>query len=186
MREPNTTRPAVVLGVLDTPRGREIAERMQVWLQQYGYSDVHIYRHDGSRFEYPALIYAQRYSVESGKPVLYLHTRGAVNTWPTTEQTHRMWEHEFGKLAGFYATLINAQSEACVIAPFIDNNCTHRYNGFVANSKAWALAVIHENVERHAYEHLWRGTGVRHIGLKVHSNENRIKEIREMLAKEYA
>ena len=187
MREPNTTRPAVVLGVLDTPKGREIGERMQEWLQRSGYKDVHVYRHDGKRYEYPALKYAQEYAAETGKPVMYLHTRGAVNTWETTEQTHRMWRHEFGDLAGFYATLINAHHGACVVAPFVDNSGTHRYNGFIANAEAWKRANIPARVEdRHEYEHLWRGVvGVAQMGVCIHASENKIKEIREYLSEHY-
>ena len=187
MREPNTTRPAVVLGVLDTPKGREISERMQEWLQRSGYKDVHVYMHDGRRYEYPALKYAQEYAAETGKPVMYLHTRGAVNTWETTEQTHKMWRHEFGDLAGFYATLINAHHGACVVAPFIDNSGTHRYNGFIANAEAWKRANIPARVEdRHEYEHLWRGVvGVAQMGVCIHASENKIKEIREYLKEHY-
>ena len=186
MRTPNCTLPIVVLGVLDTPRGREISERMQDWIERSGYYDVHIYMHNGEEYERPALEYAQRISSRECKPVLYLHTRGAVNIRDTTEYTHRMWEAEFGKMAQYYASLINSQQSPCVIAPIVDNRGTHRYNGFVANTAAWlALDEIPRYKDRHEYEHLWRGTDTRILGTLMHSEDNRLKEIHKYLKEHY-
>lgn len=178
-------RPICVLGILDTKKGVEIANAMERWLCRV--YDVHEVLHDGTQFELPALKEAQRVSMETGKPVLYLHTRGAVNTWDTTEQTHRMWRYVFG-YNRYCATIMNEYTCACVVAPFIDNNGTHRYNGFVANTEAWKLANIPDHVEdRHEYEHLWRNvSGVCQIGVYVQARANKIKEIRKFLKENFA
>lgn len=182
MNEGTNTRPLCVLGILDTPKGNEIAERMLEWLEPV-YEVIQV-RHDGSKFELPALREAQLHSIERKAPVLYIHTRGAVNTWPTTQPTHDMWREQFGNQWRKYFTIAD-DSRATVAAPFIDANGITRYNGFVANTAAWALLDLKETNERHDYEHLWKASEVRMIGTLIQRDGVDIKHIRRYLKRNY-
>lgn len=176
-------KPHCVLGILDTPKGNAIAERMLDWLLPV--YEVEQVRHDGTQFEYPAIKAARDWSVLNDEPVLYIHTRGAVNTYPTTQPTHRMWQEQFGKQWRKYFTLTQTNSPL-VLAPFVDKDRETRYNGFVANASAWRLLDIQPSTDRFVYERLWAGHDeCPVIGLLVHSQENNIKRIRQYLQRNY-
>lgn len=171
-------KPLCVFGVLDTDKGHEIAAEMLTWLRMV--YDVTIIEHDGSRFEYPALRCAQALSMQTGRPVLYIHTRGAVNVWRTTIPTRRMWRKEFGKLWQKYFKAVEGDAPA-VACPFADSDGETRYNGFVANAAAWGMLELKECADRMIYERLWQGRGVVKGLLIDTGKENRIKDIRKYL-----
>lgn len=171
-------KPICVLGVMTNERGVAIAQRMHEWLIPY---EVHEVLHDGTAFERPALLEAQRIARETRRPVLYLHTRGAVNVYNTTEWTHRMWRHEFGDQWRKYQLLAQSERPA-VFAPFVDWDCYTRYNGFIANAAAWDKAPLPAYKDRHDYEHIWETVpDVDVIGTLIHKPDGAIKEIREYL-----
>lgn len=171
-------KPLCVLGVLGNEKGNKIMSDMLQWLLPVYH--VHICTHDGSRFELPALQEAKRVALEYDVPVLYIHTRGAVNEWPTTAPTHRMWRREFGDQWRKYFTLASADAPL-VVAPFVDAAKTTRYNGFVANPAAWAKVDLQPTADRMDYERLWRGMDVPVIGTLLHAEESRLKEIHKIL-----
>lgn len=176
-------RPLCVFGVLDTPKGQEIAKEMLQWLAPV--YDLHVVEHDGSQFELPALREAQRWSMEQDQPVLYIHTRGAVNVWRTTIPTRRMWAQEFGVQWRKYFTLASID-QPLVVCPFRDYDKETRYNGFVANAAAWAQLDLQEVTDRHVYERLWcdkHDTEV--IGLLINREDWAIKDIRNYLYRNY-
>lgn len=174
----NEGKPICVLGVMTNERGLMIAKQMREWLIPY---DVHDVLHDGTQFEYPALKEAKRLACLYNAPVLYLHTRGAVNVYTTTAQTHKMWRREFGEQWRKYQLLVKTDRPA-VFAPFVDWDSYTRYNGFIANAAAWKRAKIEKCDERHEYEHIWDiDPEVDVIGTLIHKPDHAIKEIREYL-----
>lgn len=175
-------KPICVLGVLGTPKGNEIMREMLKWLLPI--YNIRECVHDGTRFELPALIYARDIACATGQPVLYLHTRGAVNTWRTTAPTHKMWCEEFGVQWRKYQQLVD-DPRPTIACPFADANGEHRYNGFVANAAAWALADLQPSDDRMVYEHIWRGKDVRLIGTLIQSDVNDVKKIRQYLYRNY-
>lgn len=182
LSNPLSPKPLCVLGVLDTEKGLEIANAMLTWLSPP--YDVRVVFHDGTQFELPALKEAQRISMETGQPVLYLHTRGAVNTWRTTAPTHKMWCEEFGVQWRKYQQLVD-DPRPTIACPFADANGEHRYNGFIANAAAWAMADLQPSDDRMVYEHIWRGKDVRLIGTLIQSDVNDVKKIRQYLYRNY-
>ena len=177
-----------VLGILDTIKGHHIAEKMLEWLEpQY---EVMTVTHDGSMFEWPALSRAQQWSLEIGKPVLYLHTRGAVNIHFTTEATHRMWREQFGQYGDRYFNIVENLSPV-VACPFTGDKQITWYNGFVANPAAWRNVIIPSpnEAERHAYERMFCGTKVEVVGIlsKTQDNdkEDSVIAARDILMKRY-
>lgn len=174
-------KPICVFGVLDTPKGNKIANEMRAWLAPI--YDLHEVKHDGKQFELPALLEAQRIARETGEPVLYIHTRGAVNTYPTTIPTRKMWRDQFGIQWRKYFTLASIDSPL-VVCPFTDNKET-RYNGFVANAKAWDELDLQPTEDRMIYERLWSKSDTPVIGLLITREDKAIKDIRKYLATNY-
>lgn len=174
----NRVKPICVLGVLGNERGNAIMADMLKWLLPI--YKMHICVHDGTQFELPALKYAQKVAADTHAPVLYLHTRGAVNVWRTTQPTHNMWREEFGVQWRKYQQLVD-DPRPTIACPFADAKGVHRYNGFVANAAAWALADLRPSDDRMVYEHLWRGQDVRLIGTLIQSDVNDVKKIRKYL-----
>lgn len=175
-------KPICVLGTLYNEKGEKIAKAMRAWLDPI--YDVNEILHDGSEFEFPALYWARKRALETGRPVLYLHTRGAVNVWRTTAPTHAMWREEFGVQWRKYQQLVD-DPRPTIACPFADANGEHRYNGFVANAAAWALADLQPSDDRMVYEHIWRGKDVRLIGTLIQSDVNDVKKIRKYLYRNY-
>lgn len=176
-------KPVCVFGILDTPRGREIADEMRAWLAPV--YELHEVLHDGKLFELPALLEAQRLSVERDVPVLYIHTRGAVNTWKTTVPTRLMWCEEFGRQWYKYFFLC-ATPDPLVLCPFVDADKETRYNGFVANAAAWRVLDLKPTQDRCDYERLWaKYDAVPVIGMLITRNDWAIKDIRKYLYRNY-
>lgn len=175
-------KPICVLGILNTQRGVQIATSMEEWLCPI--YQVYEVLHDGSQFELPALLRAKELALETKRPVLYIHTRGAVNEYWTTPKTHTMWRHEFGAQWRKYQ-MIAAQYYPTVVAPMVDNKRT-RYNGFVANASAWERIDLHPVEDRHVYEDLWSEdelTSV--IGTLIHKERFALQEIHNYLKRNY-
>lgn len=177
-----TGRPLCVLGVLDTERGWDIYEAMMKWIVPV--YDVMTVKHDGTQFELPALKQAQWLACLYRIPVLYLHTRGAVNVWRTTAPTHKMWCEEFGVQWRKYQQLVD-DPRPTIACPFADARGEHRYNGFIANAAAWELADLQPSDDRMVYEHLWQDKDVRLIGTLIQSDVNDVKKIRKYLYRNY-
>lgn len=177
-----STKPICVLGVMTTQKGLQIANEMTEWISPI--YDVQTVFHKGTQFELPALQYAKAVAVREGLPVLYLHTRGAVNTYETTVPTRKMWREEFGEQYLKYQALASC-GQAAVFAPFVDWGGITRYNGFIATAEAWDKVELKPSDDRHYYERIWRDTDVAVIGTLIHSQERAIEKIRKFLMTNY-
>lgn len=176
-------KPICVFGIMTTEKGLRIADEMRKWLCEV--YDVREVVHDGSLYELPALLEAQRISRETGEPVLYIHTRGAVNEYNTTVPTRRMWREEFGRQWKKYFTIASANTPM-VVCPFVDFDRETRYNGFVANTAAWDMLDLKPTTDRMDYERLWAGKKeCTVLGLLVYREDWAIKDIRKYLYKNY-
>ena len=168
---------------MKNPAGLEIAKEMRRWL--YEVYDVREVEHDGSQFELPALQMAQTLSLKNDVPVLYVHTRGAVNVYPTTRPTHNCWRDQFGRQWRKYFALAKTDTPR-VLCPFVDYDRETRYNGFVANPAAWRQIELKPTRDRFDYERLWINKDCEVIGLLIHSDVWDIKRIRKYLERNYA
>lgn len=171
-----------VLGALDTERGHEIAAQMLQWLEPL-YS-VYVVWHGPETFEYEPLQFAKNLScMHQHAPVLYLHTRGAVNVHKTTEPTHRMWREQFGERAGLYFHVAENR-HPLVVCPFTGSKGITWYNGFVANGAAWRQITIPKPSDRMKYERLFCGSGIPVIGLLTCTDDGD-KEDSVLAARQY-
>ena len=166
-----------VLGVVRNASGIDIAEEMLEWLTPL--YDVHVVHHDGTKFEYPALSYAQELATDTGLPVLYLHTKGAFNRPELSRDVREMWRHEFTEKRDVYFGLV-ARPFAAVACPFTGSDKTTWYNGFVANCRAFAeIPAIAPSTNRMKYERLFIGQSPQVIGVlrnDIHRENGHVDE----------
>lgn len=181
-----------VLGILDTERGREIARELIEWFSE----DYVIYPviHNGTQFEYPALKRALELSIETGEPILYIHTKGAWNTNPalkTSDEQYymcpqcnppseatifdwqktvrKMWKSEFVDNKDWYLEQCN-QNKPIVCAPYVSRQKHTWTNGFMFNTNAAKLLYpLKYNSNRWSYEKLWNKTDCECIG-RIYNN----------------
>ena len=178
-------KPWCVLCSAQNEAGKEIEKNMLEWLQPI--YNVYLVRHDCTLYEYPGLRMLQLLTERTGKPMLYLHTRGAFHRWKTTSATHRLWRHEFGEEREKYFSLVNTP-EATAACPFSGQSKYTLYNGFVVNPAAMAaIPVIEQNENRFIYEKIFEGSNVNVIGTIVNypDDEETKQAARKFLAENY-
>ena len=150
-----------ILGVLDNDRGKVIKQELLSWVT-HKYDCIAVNQEPPGRlFEYPALFIAQQTSISTGKPVLYLHTKGAANpnNVYNQERVRKLWRFEFDVHYEDYMKFINS-GDRVVACPFTGTK-THTtwMNGFIATPDAWKAA---DNIkppkfgDRYPYEHCFR------------------------------
>ena len=84
-----------VMGCLLTEAGEAIKREMiEQFRKKYDIIAVN-QEPPGKFYEFPALSFAQSVSIKSGKPVLYVHTKGASNLIPDTDNKN---ERMFSKI----------------------------------------------------------------------------------------
>lgn len=160
---PDSTNPYCIFGVADTELGREIEKEMRSWLEP-NYNLIEIW-HDGSQFEYPALKYLQDFCKETGKPCLYIHTKGAYNRQEWSKTIRDMWKYEFTINKDLYFELVN-RPFAVVACPATGSDKTTWYNGWVTNAKAMLeIPEITPSTNRMKYERLFIGQKPQVIGV---------------------
>ena len=167
-----------VFGCLLTDIGKQIKREMLTWLT----SSYHVLCIDqqppGRLFEYPAMLYAAKLSVDTNQPVLYIHTKGAANQNHLQAKVRHLWQIEFGTShASKYFSVVNSNNPI-VATPFASPEGSTWFNGFVMNPAASkiCLQVINdfnhpiskhlkpENI-RYRYEHMFRDTKCHVIGI---------------------
>ena len=101
-----------VFNVLDNARGRDIEKYMLSWLTpKY---DVISVVHDGKDYEYDGLHYAIDLSICSREPVLYVHTKGAVNYCDFCDKVISLWRDEFVEHYSEYEKYIRGGQSNCL------------------------------------------------------------------------
>ena len=150
-----TNKITCVLGVLVNQRGINIANSMLEWLMNE-YDVYCVYqKFPGDMYEYPALRFAQWYSLKYNKSIiLYLHTKGAFNIHPFQDIIRSFWKHEFTKPNNYIYIQLLSNNITDVALPFRRSTCTW-YNGMFISQRAFSLIneiPFYETIERHFYE----------------------------------
>lgn len=138
-----------VLGVLLSEEGKRIEQYMLSWLtKKYNVFSIR-QPIPGSLFEFPALRFAQLFSVEKKEPVLYLHTKGSANPGKIQRQIVNMWKHEFVAYKSGYDKRINQYD---LLVPYSGPQGITWFNGFIATSKAFSsIPPLVESDDRYIY-----------------------------------
>lgn len=163
-----------VFGCLLTQSGIQIKQQMLAWLtQKYDLITVD-QEPPGKYFEWPALHFAQQYSLATKKPVLYIHTKGAGNSTNIYNQSsvRNLWQFEFIGHYNEYLEWISNHNDG-VMCPFIGNvNHFTWLNGFIANCGAWAsIPTIEPSSNRLVFEALFEKANISYYG-RILSNVN--------------
>ncbi len=150
-----------VLGVLANEAGLQIQQEMFKWIYKF-YNIISVTQDaPGTLYEYPAIRFAQWYSIQNNMPILYLHTKGAFNQTPIQNTIRNMWQFEFSVYHDWYVE--NAMTlNDFVGCPFTDGQSTW-FNGWVANTSAFShINKIPISTDRYTYE-----TGLWNTGMQV-------------------
>lgn len=141
-----------VLGVLDTPAGLNIAAGMRTWLdEKYDVEEVHVAPPNDVLYEYPFIKRAVEVSMETGEPVLYLHTKGAAMYNTAQAKVRDMWHFYFGVKSDEMFQLVEGDTPVCA-APYVSSKCCW-YNGFVLNQSA--ARAIQSVLAQHPENRYW-------------------------------
>lgn len=137
-----------VFGILKTEYGLKIKEEMLEWLSPL-YDVLQIEQEPpGVLFEYPAIQYTMKLSIETNEPVLYIHTKGAghPNGW-YNKGVLKVWKMEFGEKqrAEEIFNFINHQKSPTVVCPFTGKSKATWFNAFVVNPSA--AKIILDNLK---------------------------------------
>lgn len=153
-----------IFGCLLSERGKEIKKEMLKWLtEKYDVICVN-QEYPGTLYEWPAMLFAKKYSIENNIPVLYLHTKGAFNTKNVYEQdkVRALWKDEFINNYDWYEKTVLENPNA-VVAPFVADypiNTTW-CNGFIAGPEAWTKCKLSDTRRtRFEYEHIFKNTKI--------------------------
>ena len=146
-----TNKPICVLGVLLTDKGIEIREEMLSMLR--GKFDIYTVEQQapGVLFEYPALLYVRKLTQDTGKPCLYLHTKGAANTNYAQPLVRKMWYDELIGNHEKYLEAVNTNIPT-VACPYCSLDGVTWFNGFVANRLAMEHANVVKKDDRYYFE----------------------------------
>lgn len=145
-----------VFGVLKNPRGLFIRDRISEYLKKR--FDIFYVEQDppGVMFEYPAIRCALNMAIKMNEPVLYIHTKGAVDPHKMWYQkpAKQIWEHEFGTDKAFEIFEKIDVSEPIIATPLVGPNNATWYNAKVINPSAAKIILesFHFTKDRYFYE----------------------------------
>jgi hypothetical protein len=154
-----------VLGVLLSENGKEIEAYMLSWLtEKYNVFSVR-QPAPGILFEYPALRFAQLYSIQHEESVLYLHTKGAAHKGRFQRKTVNMWRNEFVNKKSEYEQRIGHFE---LLMPYSGPQDITWLNGFIASPNAFSsIPPITELGNRYIFEILFKGSGLSCFGRRL-------------------
>lgn len=173
-----------IFGCLLSEAGKKIKKEMLEWIT-YKYDCICVNQeYPGTLYEWPALKFAQKYSIDNNIPVLYVHTKGAFNSKNVYLQNkvRELWKDEFINNYNFYEKAI-LENKKTVAGPFIADvpfGVTW-LNGFMAAPDAWKTVDISvPRKSRYEYEFLFKGKDIKPISRVLsgvnqngHFNENK-------------
>lgn len=144
-----------VLGVLKTELGITIKDEMLKWLKPT--YNVYIIEQEppGIYFEYPALLFMKQLQLETKKPCLYLHTKGAAHDNFSQKYVRLLWKDEFINHIDEYFQMINTNIPT-IACPFTGPEKITWLNGMIFNYEAAKTIEIPLPKYRYYYEQLCR------------------------------
>jgi hypothetical protein len=171
-------KPLCVFGCLLTDEGKRIKNEMLSWLRPIYNVFCVDQEPPGVFFEYPAMLYAAKLSIDTRQPVLYIHTKGAANKNHLQAKVRKVWQHEFGtEYRRIYWNTV-ASDQPIVVAPFVSPEGSTWFNAFIMNTAAAnilmdviddqthpiSMHLAEQNI-RYRYEHIFRDTSCKVIGI---------------------
>lgn len=173
-------KPLCVFGVLKTETGLRIKQEMLSWLNPL-YNVLCIEQDPpGTMFEYPAIKYALKLSIEMNEPVLYIHTKGAAHKnmkYYSQDKIRKLWKMYFGNentIKSIFNIFENTE-EPLVICHFTGKTKATWFNSFFINPSAAKMVNLKEpnKVQRYYYEQgIFKNSDINVYGLLRNDCDN--------------
>lgn len=157
-----------VLGVYETLDGLDIAGELCSWLKKhYKVYKVTQQPTENNLYEYPGLLMASNLSIGLNEPILYLHTKGAVNNYDIQGIVRSLWKNEFRLNKRWYEAQLDVDPDKPkVLCPITTGEEVAWYNGYIMNPAA--AKIISERLkvtDREFYEiGLLKDCGIEVVG----------------------
>ena len=158
-----------VIGCLKTDKGIKILQELLSWVPNKFHTYIVYQDPPGKLYEYPAMKWAKDVANLFNKPVMYIHTKGAVFTRKCSPFIRNKWKETF---YDNYEECIDKLNGKTVYCLYTGNKKIPWYNGFIATAEAWNEAKIILSNDRWYYEHkIWENTNCNVIG-KFSNSQN--------------
>lgn len=166
------------------------AELKNAFSEKY---DVIVVRHDGKRFEGDGIEFAIKLSIDTNMPVLYIHTKGAINNRKIVnvkmfckkhdikdirpenikersipKYVRNMWKNEFIYNMDKYVDSMDMKVPM-VVCPYTGSKKITWLNGFIINPLAAKelKKTFHMDRNRFYYEQMFNNTKVKVVGIRM-------------------
>lgn len=174
-----------VFGCLLTEAGLKIKEEMLDWLTKK-YDVICVNQEPpGTLYEWPALKFVQRYSIDNNVPVLYIHTKGAGHAKNVYDQdkVRKFWKDEFVNNYNFYNE--NDYTKSIVICPYTNKAGATWLNGFIASPEAWKNTNLKQTSDRYYYEHCFDNNKKVNVIGRIDSHVEKPEKLGPIINKNY-
>ncbi len=155
-----------VIGCLKTDKGMKILKELLSWVPNKFHTYIVYQDPPGNLYEYPAMKWAKDVAKLYNKPVMYIHTKGAVYTRLENNWVRETWKDFYLNHYDWIKKTISNNNTVC---------CLHTgktkvtwFNNFIATPDAWEQAKIIQTTDRWYYEQcIWKQTNCNVIGFKT-------------------
>ena len=155
-----------VIGCLKTDKGMIILKELLSWVPNKFHTYIVYQDPPGNLYEYPAMKWAKDVAKLFNKPVMYIHTKGAVYTRVENNWVRASWKDFYlNHFEWINKTISNNNTVYCL---YTGKTKIPWFNSFIATPDAWEKAKIIQTTDRWYYEQgIWKQTNCNVIGFKT-------------------
>ncbi len=155
-----------VIGCLKTDKGMKILKELLSWVPNKFHTYIVYQDPPGNLYEYPAMKWAKDIAKIYNKPVMYIHTKGAVYTRRENDWVRANWKDFYLNHFDWINKNISNNNTVCCL--YTGKTKIPWFNNFIATPDAWEQAKIIQTNDRWYYEQgIWKQTNCNVIGFKT-------------------
>lgn len=159
-----------VIGCLKTDKGMKILQELLSWVPTKFHTYIVYQNPPGNLYEYPAMKYAKNMAALFNKPVMYIHTKGAVYNRRESVFVRNRWKKFYTDEYDWCIKQLNNGNTVC--CPYTGKTKIPWYNSFIATPDAWDKAKIIITNDRWYFEQgIWKQTDCNVIGKDVNDKD---------------
>lgn len=170
-----------VIGCLKTDKGMKILQELLSWVPTKFHTYIVYQDAPGNLYEYPAMKWAKDVANLFNKPVMYIHTKGAVYNRKETVFVRNRWKQFYIEEYDWCAKQLNNENTVCCL--YTGKTKVPWFNSFIATPDAWGKAKIVISNDRWYFEQgIWKQTDCNVIG-KDANDKDTAQSMQQMINK---